>query len=202
MASGRPDWFGTIVSAGKYNSTYIAIAVDASGNIVGLMKGDDDGTLRTIAVDGSGIMKANLSAQDLNFLTVRPAYGEAKYAAGTETVPNNTETSLVTVTDQGVTYGGVIYWDSGVTDSKIMYGRLYTDDVLSFTMQIDFMRLNGLTRPGSAPMYAARVDPTNMTYAIGISPGTTFESKLELRVVHAAGLSIDVSYQLIYAVTP
>ena len=86
MPSGRPDWFGTIVSAGKYDTQFIPIAVDASGALVALLKGAsvisgevdvnqldgvrevqgaNGGGLVTFAVDASGALVALLKGTSL-----------------------------------------------------------------------------------------------------------------------------------------
>lgn len=48
------DWTQLIQLMGQYDTTPTLVAVDASGNIIAVMRGDDAGTLRTLAVDSNG----------------------------------------------------------------------------------------------------------------------------------------------------
>lgn len=49
-----PDWTQLIQLMGQYDGTPTLVAVDASGNIVAIMKGEYAGALKSIAVDAAG----------------------------------------------------------------------------------------------------------------------------------------------------
>jgi len=53
-----PDWVRGLALLGKYGADYVTIQTDADGNLFAVLKGDDDGTLRTIALDDEGRMEA------------------------------------------------------------------------------------------------------------------------------------------------
>lgn len=246
MPSGRPDWFGTIVSAGKYDDTYIAIAVDIYGNLIGLMKGDDDGilrtialdsggrivsvirdptsdqyiavdsagnitatmkgdysgTLKTIAVDSTGIMKANLSAQDLDFLTVRPAYGQAQVESGSKNVNASTTESAFTITGRGVILSGYVYW-AGPAIQRNAVVQLWVDDVNIYNAKPGDMHSWHIFDPSDAPITLTRFDDDNFWYKVSFRPITTFESKLEVKFENIyAGMAMTFYYNLIYALVP
>lgn len=202
MASGRPDWFGTIVAAGKYDSTFIPIALDEDGFITATMKGAYDSALKTIAVGSSGVMKANLSAQDLDFLTVRPAYGEAVRLLGNASISlGNTET-LVTVNGRGVILGGNIYWTQTAHNDDAVWGLIYCEEALAcWEAPKTLLRFNKY-RGGDDMMFIGRMEPSTYKYAIGLSPGTTFETKLEIKAQNAAHATLSVYCALRYALVP
>jgi len=54
MASGRPDWYSSVAMHGKHLNDYITVAVDADGNMLGIMQGEGPGGLDTIALDAGG----------------------------------------------------------------------------------------------------------------------------------------------------
>uniref|UniRef100_A0A6H1ZNT6 Uncharacterized protein n=1 Tax=viral metagenome TaxID=1070528 RepID=A0A6H1ZNT6_9ZZZZ len=70
MASGRPDWYSSVAMHGKHNNDYITVNVDELGNMLAKIQGLFGATLKTIAVDTNGIMKANLAVQDLDYLNI------------------------------------------------------------------------------------------------------------------------------------
>lgn len=203
MPSGRPDWFGTIVAAGKYNSTFLPMAVDVNGNMIGLMKGDDSGTLRTLAVDGSGIMKANLSVQDLDFLTVRPAYGEAKRVRGDVAVAIGDTEVLLTVNGRGVILGGEVQWEQTVESAVSVNCQIFTEETQMAKDDIESLWRYAKRSGVDGPIFLGRYEPTIMRYAICFSPGTTFETKLEIKQQNSSHAATITFYTtLYYALVP
>jgi len=62
MASGRPDYTSQALIKGNCTGVGIlTVAVDAAGNILGVLKGDYAGSLKTLAVDNQGRMLAVLT---------------------------------------------------------------------------------------------------------------------------------------------
>jgi len=202
MASGRPDWFGTIVAAGKYDTTYIPIALDVNGFITATMKGAHDSVLKTIAVDSDGIMKANLSVQDLDFLTVRPAYGEAVRVLGNASIALGNIETLITVTGRGVILGGTIYWVQTSDDPDAIHGHIYCEETLACDDSPEVLHDFNKYRGCDNPMFLARWIPSTYSYGIGLSPGTTFETKLEIKGQNNAHATLTVYAVLYYALVP
>ena len=202
MASGRPDWFGTIVAAGKYDTEYKAIELDESGAILALMKGAYDSVLKTIAVDSTGVMKANLTTQDLDFLTVRPAYGEAVRVLGNASIALGNIETLIAVTGRGVILGGTIYWTQTSDDPDAIHGHIYTEETLACDDTPEILHRFNKYRGCDNPMYLARYEPSTYKYGIGLSPGTTFETKLEIKGQNNAHLTLTVYAVLNYALVP
>ena len=198
MPSGRPDWFGTIVAAGKYDTTYIPIALDVDGFITATMKGLYDAVLKTIAVDSSGIMKANISVQDLDQLVVRMKYGAAQRKIISTTAIKNDTTNVLTITDKGTVYWGYLYVDGTVTHNvdsliitvdgaevgKVTFINLYSFAVLS---------------PYNYTYYCTVYNDIDFIYGLGIGPHITFEGELKLDYENATAEDVVVSGHLVYA---
>lgn len=203
MATGRPDWFGTIVSAGKYNSTYVPIAVDENGNLVALMQGEYGTVLKTIAVDEDGVMLANLSAQDLDFQTVRPAYGESVVVNGSKVITAGNTISITTVSGRGVTLGGWYQWGIGGGISMTALDLIVkTDDTLLEQITAGELHDGYDYTPINHPLTLQIYDNVNRDYRVALAPGLTFESSLEMAAYNSYGSDITVAYYLFYALTP
>jgi len=201
MPSGRPDWFGTIVAAGKYDDTYLPIALDVDGFITATMKGAYDAVLKTIAVDSNGIMKANLYAQDMDFLTVRPAYGQAIRYHGSKTVVSGEYPSLLKVSGRGVILGGYFYWATAST-SKDLIIYLNIDDVLVSAETTQELHLGNLYRQKPGPVYVLIYDDDNFKYRVAFTWGITFESSFEILAHHTFGSNIQVDSLSFWALVP
>lgn len=202
MPSGRPDWFGTIVSAGKYDDTYVPIAVDVSGAILALMKGAHDSVLKTIAVDSDGIMKANLSVQDLDFLTVRPAYGAAEVEAGSQAISYSTTYTVVSISGRGVIYFGWIF-TPGATAANQETMEVWVDGVKVLSSDMLTIYQNEMFTPGSGLLYVVGWDREHTRYRVCFTPGLTFEATFELKIKGSyLGITPDYSWNVIYALIP
>lgn len=203
MPSGRPDWFGTIVAAGKYDTTYIPIALDVDGFITATMKGkyDTDALLKTIAVDSAGVMKANISVQDLDYMTVRPGYGGADGYGAPITVPTAMLTTLKTVTGRGVIYPSYVRWTAAAS-RRAVETHLYVDGVSLFVHTAEHLYTRQVFAPGRLPLYVIEYDDDNFSYAVGIQSGITFESELSIKAYHSYGADQDVDIGLTYALVP
>lgn len=201
MATGRPDWFGTIVSAGKYNTTYVPIAVDVDGNLVSLMQGTYDSVLKTIAVDVDGVMLANLSAQDLDFLTVRPAYGQARLESNTTMCPTGVNTRIGYKAGQGCLYSTLISWSGSATRKAVSISVLCDGSSLEDQTIEQLMDL-GLYAQSNHIEFPIKYDDTNFSYVMGVKPGLTFESSIEFKALQSYGSDVEVTCKFVYALTP
>lgn len=54
MASGKPDYYNSSAIHGLYAGTMVTIAVDADGNMLGILQGEHAGALKKIALDAGG----------------------------------------------------------------------------------------------------------------------------------------------------
>jgi len=201
MASGRPDYFGTIVAAGKYDDAYTPIALDVDGFITATMKGAYDAGLKTIAVDSSGIMKANLSAQDLDFLTVRPAYGAVDDDIDGKLIADATESVIFTKSGRGVLVGGVVRWWGGSSKARLRVKVVIDTNSICAVYTDDLMDRH-ITKPNILPTYVIKYDEVNYAYVVGISPGITFESSFAIQIYHELGMNQQVNWELYWALVP
>jgi len=187
MASGRPDWYSSVAMHGKHNNDYITLAVDNLGNMLAKMTGLFGTTLKTIAVDTNGIMKANLSVQDLPALKVRPRYGTIGYKALSRDHPGmETWTSEINIVGTGYILGGYLRHYAAVSH-KTCYVEMIVDGVayptLTFAGLNDFL-LNSYDKN---PIYEIKFDDTNFEYLVGFPYAWTFESTFVVKVYEAVG---------------
>lgn len=71
MTSGFPDWTKAIALLGWDGTQFIPVLLDEDGNLNVLMRGEDGtGTLRTVAVDASGQIVTILRGSDGNYVSV------------------------------------------------------------------------------------------------------------------------------------
>lgn len=200
MASGRPDWYSSIAMHGKHLTDYVCVAVDAAGNMLGIMQGWDGAALQPIAVDGAGVMKANLVLQDLSFLTVRPAYGSAIRVADGIAVPDSVETELWLVNHQGALIDGIVY-ALGDPDYRHVYLRIRIDGnlVLDNTFQeIMTFGASGRSSFRMSMIYFALVG----SYVAGFNQKLTFETSFSIHAYHELGADVAVNWDCCYALTP
>jgi len=201
MASGRPDWYGSMSMHGKFGDLYKPVAVDAEGNLIATMYGGAPGARHYIAVDDDGIMKANLALQEAAFLTVRPAYGSAQKHSFIRVVFDDDETQLFEIEGQGVVYDGLIFTNAGDTPNSFVY-RLYVDDVQILNMNAQDILFYGFTGLNKFPMSMSVYDTTDHKYYSVLNSIITFESKFAVKIYQNTGGNVTVEWIYHYALTP
>jgi len=180
MVTDRPDYYISIVMHGKHGTTFVPVAVDVDGNMLGILQGQYDTTPTPIAVDEDGVMRANLVAQELTRMISRISYGGARRADLGTTVAPVTTHEYNTIIGQGITYGGFIWLNepvSHVTDVVTLVFDGKAGMVLSF---IDAWRSNQ-TKPTGAALWSPVNDDIFFRYCMMIAPGITFDEKLEIK---------------------
>jgi len=81
MPTGNPDYTQNVKIIGRDPSgNPVAVAVDADGNIVAVLKGEYQGTLKTLATDEDGRIIAVITDPE-NIWGVRPVIGNTELAA-------------------------------------------------------------------------------------------------------------------------
>lgn len=58
MASGRPDWYSSVVIQGRHGDDYVPVGVDTDGNMIARIRGLFGAALKDITVDTDGNMIA------------------------------------------------------------------------------------------------------------------------------------------------
>jgi hypothetical protein len=187
---------------GYDGSTLRDIKVDDTGQIMALLRGLYGSTLKTIAVDTDGVMMANLSAQDLDFLRVRPVYGQARALINNPLlVETATWETLADISGQGATNSGNIYWDSAdPTQGNSL--KLTVDGTVIFYEDIMDMNTFKLGVDWAAPFKLLLYDTTNNIYSIAIAPNYTFETSYKLELYNISLPTISVYRWIYYSLVP
>ena len=178
------------------------VLLDTSGNLSALIRGMDGATLRTVAVDANGVMKANLSAQDLNWLTVRPVYGQSRVNSGAgTTVTSGATTGLFSVSGRGAALGGYLM----LQDADTLTGnRLHikVDGTEIFAESLATIHLMTGQGRSQIPFYAYYWREDVPSYGIGFSTGWTFETSFEFLYENTSPNSVTVPWVFYYALIP
>jgi len=202
MSSGRPDFHPAMLLEGKYGTNLVPVLVDAYGQLFAVMKGAYGTTLKTIATDSNGVMLANLSAQDLDFLRVRPTYGQGRfYGSGWIVVPNVTLTTIITIAGRGAILGGFLSYEDGlVPDAQNWY--VLTDGAAFAQDTPDSAYNNGQIMDLDYPLSVSRFDTLNNIYRLQLGKGITFESSFVIKTYHNYGGAKNANAVLYYALKP
>lgn len=130
--------------------------------------------------------------------TVRPKFGGAILADGSEAVVANVVTPLVQKTGKGMIYAGSVWMDytssQGNSEVWLRIDEFYVP-ALSFARMKDF----GVTDPRKAIVSLNKYDTTNYIYSVGLSYGITFETGFILAYSEEHGTTPTVHYRLVYA---
>lgn len=140
----------------------------------------------------------DVSYQALAQMIVRPKYGGALLAWGSETLTANIQNTLCGINGKGMIYGGVVWLDYTLTQaqSEVWLGiDGYTLTNLSFLRLKDY----SIQQPRSWPVTLLKYDGTEFIYSVGISYGITFETQLVLAYYEKNGFTPTVHYRLVYA---
>ncbi|MBA7601425.1 hypothetical protein ES703_08498 [subsurface metagenome] len=189
MASGRPDWYSSVSMHGKFDDKYIAVAVDTLGHMLAKMQGEKlDETLKTIAVDDDGIMKANLAVQTLPAMQVRPFYTELANLMIAKNCETGTLKLLTSHSGQGIILGGYISTDESVSMSaaKVM---LVIDNKEVFDHSFASLEAFGLTSFDIYPVALSKYDDTGFVYCVTFAPLFTYEFSFQFYFYQATGVT-------------
>lgn len=202
MASGRPDWYGSMTMHGKYGDAYKPINVDEEGNLLALMTGLLEGVYTPIAVDDEGIMRANLVLQDLPAMTVRPYYTEALIYRIIVNADALDIKQLVRKTGKGIVLaGGIRASDPGLVENDMP--MLAIDDVILQNHTFKFLHDEKCWHPGDTLMHLTGYDVQgNRHCKIALQPGITFETSISLLYEEVNDNTPSIYVELAYALVP
>jgi len=140
----------------------------------------------------------DIAYQALSEIIIRPKYGAAEEAAGFTACAVGENTTLVSITGRGVTYGGYIWVNHDESCAGDIY-MLKTEGETIFYVTPESLNMFNFVRPAASALFLCCYDAVNYMYAVAIAPGITFETGLAI-VYHAAGASApDVNYNICYA---
>lgn len=140
----------------------------------------------------------DIAYQALAQLMVRPTYGAARTAYGSKVVTASAETELCSVIGAGLIYGGVIYLDHTASQRQAK-PWLYIDGQNLGQLSLQWLYKWNVLHPTSLPFYLLAYDDAEYKYAVGLSPGFTFESSFKLAYEEFDGATPTVYYSIQYA---
>lgn len=140
----------------------------------------------------------DIAYQALAQMIVRPKYGGAESAWGSQIVGANATNALVTISGKGMLYGGVAYISYALTQAKGLF-ELKIDGSFVTDKSLVTMNAFGIVKPQSYPVYLLKFDDTNFVYSVAVSYGVTFESEVILSYVEDDGGTPTIYYDLTYA---
>jgi len=187
---------------GSDGGTRRVIAVDANGQIVAVIKGQYLGNPATVALDANGLIKVNLTVQDLNYLKVRPIYGQALSSKQVLLAVLSGETKTVhLITGRGAVIGLYLYIHAGFDISSSIF-RLYTDtlEALGMTFQ-EIYNYFPKNWPGPIPTLSEWVSALGYV-TINMGPGITFESSIKISIYNSTANTFYLDSNLLYALVP
>lgn len=128
----------------------------------------------------------------------RLVYGEAQRAAGNVLLTALGTKTLCEKLGKGVIYGGTVYLDHTATQSKAVV-ELHVDGwQIGDTSFVNLIKY-GFVKPRMKSTYLISFDEVNFVYAVGISPGVTFDERVKLRYDERDGGTPTVFYEIFYA---
>lgn len=172
------------------------ILTDKDGMLQAKMCSYYAGILRPIAIDQNGIMKANLSVQDLDRLVVRTSHGACASSYDSDSYDAGS-TTTISLSGQGILLGGFV-GVLGVASRSGSYVTLTIDGTALQTLSFTYLNSWGLNNMYAAPVYSLKFDDTNFYYCVGLPYGYTFESSVTVKIYLLEG-SATVTSLLLYA---
>lgn len=203
MGFDKPDWYTSVILHGWDGTDHLPILVDDKGNLLALMRGSHGLGYKTIEVDDDGAMRANLFVQDLDFLTVRPAYGQAQSKVDSKLCGATATTTLETIPGRGVILGGGVQWGHLHDDLENMELRIDVDGSKLISLSAYELFWWAINKPQMEPIYITRYKPVAPTsFRLEINMGLTFETSIAFKVVNYYASAYDAYYWIYYALVP
>ena len=214
MASGRPDWYSSVVIQGRYDTDYVPvgvdidgnmiarirglfgaalkdITVDTDGNMIAVIKGDFGGALKTLAVDVDGNLKANLVVQDLARLVMRTSYGPIIESDLGHVFGGIEQVDILEVVGAGTILGGFLNHSTGASHKQCSV-RLSIDGVDFTTRKFETMMAYNAVDMYSLPTRIIDYNDDFYRYIIGFVYGWSFDTGFKVRFSEAVGASLTV----------
>jgi len=225
MASGRPDFYYSMVVNGKYGSDYIPVAVDslgdlmaiingkygsgyvpvgvdASGNLIAVMKGTFGAALKTVAVDTDGLLLTNISRQGLAYLKVMPVYGQCLLGSttGAAITPGDYQ-DVLTITGQGAILNSYMQAFSFPSTGTFSF-RFLVDGVEAYKIGGTHQSLAGYYYVPEDIFPWTIFEPVTGWYRIVTPPNIVFNSSIKFQAKWGGTGNLSVDVQAIYSLVP
>ncbi len=128
----------------------------------------------------------------------RPKFGGARIESGTEIVPANSDTTLISIQGKGMIYGGFL-WIAATSTQDDSFPNLVIDNRFVTNEPWGRMNMFELNKPHSTPFYLLKYDKINFLFSSAIGYGYTFEEGFEIRYTEQNGITLTVSTRIIFA---
>lgn len=184
----RPDWYSNVALSGQYDSTLVPVAVDVDGNLLSVMKGLFGAVLKTIAVDGDGVMKANLAVQDLERLVMRTSYGPVESASLVHMFGGVGRYDIVDLVGKGSILGGWVRHPTAVSHSNCAIEITLDGTSLGYP-NFWFMNILNIVKMYDASCHLLYYDDEGFDYVLGFPYGWTFDTSLKITFRENVGAS-------------
>ena len=151
-----------------------------------------------ILAQSVGDIHINVAAQDIAQIINRPTYGGANVSTYDSNPPTSTTTELISITGQGVIYGGYIWIHDGTSrynDSFI----LHVDGVDIFNITSYYLRTLNFSKYENTPLRMCVYNEYMKYYLATIQNDITFESNFKIKYANAGGGASTVTAQAYYA---
>ncbi len=198
----RPDWHAQVLIKGAYGTTLVPVGVDDLGNLLAVIKGDYSGTLIPVAVDATGVMKVNLTFQDLSYLKVRPVYGQRRFDSFGDTLASSAAwTDVFSITGRGAVLSGWIGFTAGF-NANCQYYAMDVDGATIVETTPDVLYTDNLIQKNDYPLSSLYYDPVGKTFTLMIGTAITFESSFVLAAHQDSGSPQWFGSEIYYALVP
>jgi len=138
--------------------------------------------------------------QTLERIINRPSYGGAEVSTVEQDVAANADTTLITITGQGMIYGGRITVAANMIQPNSMWLTTIDDNIQSL-VPFSVLAEYNMGQPHGVSPIITRYDPTNFRYGFILPYGVTFEESaiFAFRETHGDTPTIlmDMTYALI-----
>ena len=200
--SDRPDWHAQTLIKGSYGGTLIPIAVDAAGNLLALIQGDYLGTPITVQTDVNGLIKVNLTVQDLNYMKMRPVYGQRRFDSFGDTLASSSAwTDVFSIAGRGAVIGGWIGFTAGF-NANAQYYAMDVDGATIVENSPDVFYTDNLIHDANYPLSSLYYDPVGKTFILMIGTAITFETSFVLAAHQDSGSPQYLGSEIYYALVP
>jgi len=197
MGFDKPDWYTSVILHGKHDSDHLPILVDEFGNLLSLMKGAYNSALKTIAVDGDGIMKANIAVQDIAGLTVREGFGSPHRLDTTMALDPGETGYMEGIEGRGTIYWGRLWLEAGASH-KADTIKGYLDETLVSDVTWVEMSDWGLIPIWINLFGLVQYDDAKYQYRMGIKPLTPFDEYFDLTYINNSATTETIHIEIVY----
>jgi len=134
--------------------------------------------------------------QTLQYLIIKPYYGDSKVLSSCTSVPDTTWTQLFKIEGKGRIYGGIIR--SGAEEPTHPAFRVYLDGDEAGWFDLGEMLKAKLFPPASSFLRVLCKQAAVPFFVVDLLPNIQFEDSLEVQFWHDSGANRTICYEIYY----